>query len=120
MYPRIAKFLEALALLWLAVNLAIASVPRCSALFSQMLAEEKVIEACHDGHVASESQGAAFETDRPCKCDVLQFMAFSLPDLEKVPLIKAPPSVKFRPLFSYEHHASVYVPEVDPPRPKFS
>ena len=75
-----------LGLLWLAVNISLASIPRCDTIFNAMQKIESLLATasaqpqmhCHQAKTV-ETKSVALRSDRSCKCSLAQMVFAILP-----------------------------------------
>lgn len=123
------KYLNLFAILWLAINVAIASVPRCDSLLSFLKIHSHDAsaalscheDASHDPAVKSSNPGqtkiSAYDL---CPCSISTF-AYAVLKFENPSDFIVVKSIVFAPDTQLPPHYYLnYSPAIEPPYPKFS
>lgn len=112
---RVFAYIRRIALIWLAANVCIASIPRCNALFSAWLNSAPVEEHCH---AAPDPQLPALHAGHLCQCSLLSFVFSSVQWQDPRHEIQAPASRASLISFVYQPQASELDLDIESPPPK--
>lgn len=130
MVARFQRFLSQFAILWLAINVGIASVPRCDTLLSflKLHAHDQTLDlSCHGESLHSAPSVPANRSDPaqakilaydlcPCSISIFAYAVLSFENPSDFIAVDAEPFTPFTPIKPdfYENHAAA----IDPPYPK--
>ncbi len=106
--------------LWLILNISIATIPRCEQVLDFLRHASPLAEVYHKhcDKSPTDTSGPQLSTDTLCKCSMVQFLAFQMPNIRTRPLITQRAQVLHLIEFSYDLHAQDFAssPLIPPPR----
>ncbi len=130
LFHSLSKTLQLVLGLALVMAFALSTVPRCRAIEAfvsdarQILTSDELTFSCHQTQTAKsrpplDAKQPQYKTDASCKCDLLTFFAFFLPNVDTQAWIRFQPSSTRLFDFFIKSLKSEFKLEPPVPHPKF-
>lgn len=116
-----SRWISRLGLIVLALNIMIASIPRCEMILT-MLQHPSTVTAehssCHEAAAPVNPEDSRLKSDRLCACSLLKFMAFHLPQLDFQSFVIFRVQTERLLSFAWQAPFTEFTPGIEPPYPK--